>query len=68
MIKGIWKKLLWSVIILALLLFLGSGCAKEKLVVLPDSELITDHPTDDGKVCLDKGYLLRIYDELEVCK
>jgi len=44
------------------------GCFHRKVNVLPDSETITDHPTIPTKVCLDKGYLLRIYEALERCE
>lgn len=46
-----------------------SGCWHHAdVIILPDSEVITalpeqciKDPTDDGKVCMDEGYLYRIY-------
>ena len=46
----------------------SAGCFHHRVSVLPDSETITDHPSIPTKVCLDKGYLLRIYEALERCE
>ena len=43
------------------LIFFASGCTKT--IVLRADEQITPHPTDAEKVCLDKGYLIKVFEE-----
>lgn len=65
------KRRLLRVTLLLCLISLGlsvSGCFHRKLVVLNDSEVVTAHPTDDSRVCMDKGYLYRIYEDCGVAK
>lgn len=51
-----------------------SGCwHRADVIILPDSEVITtlpeqciNDPDDEGKVCMDSGYLYRIYEDCGV--
>lgn len=66
-LKGTWSVKI-RVAIVGLLLISLSGCGwlrKESVVVLPDSHQLYDHPSDPGKICMDRGYLLEIAEELE---
>lgn len=56
-------------IILMLLIFSVSGCSwlKTKKVVLTDSEDVKTHPSDPNKVCMDRGYLVEIFEQLNTC-
>lgn len=60
-------KPLQRAIILTLLFFCLAGCGVlgGKSHVLRDREEITPHPTDPAKVCLDKGYLTEIFEEMK---
>lgn len=64
------EKLLRIVTLLLCLTLFGlsaSGCLhRADVIILPDSEVITEHPADDGKVCMDEGYLYRIYEDCGV--
>ena len=65
------KRLLSKAILIGLALSFASssvGCFHREVYVLPDSEALTPHPTIETKVCLDKGYLLRIYEAMESCR
>ena len=65
------KKILSKAILIGLAFFFArssAGCLHRAVNVLPDSEALTDHPSIQTKVCLDKGYLLRIYEALERCE
>jgi len=53
------KHLAQAGLILLLIFFLG-GCVRS--VVLKDKETITPHPSDPSKVCLDKGYLIEVFE------
>lgn len=56
--------LLLVVITIMLLGFCSSGCATHQ-IILRDREQIFPHPTDPQMVCIDKGYLIYIF---EKCK
>lgn len=47
--------------LILLLTFFVSGC--RGTIVLRSDEQITPHPTDAQKVCLDKGYLIKVFEE-----
>ena len=65
------KKILSKAILIGLAFFFASssaGCLHRAVNVLPDSEALMPHPTIETKVCIDTGYLLRIYEALERCE
>ena len=60
-IKRLWRRAT-LLLCLSLLSVSLAGCFGPKVVILNDSEVISPHPTDDGKVCMDRGYFNRIYE------
>lgn len=48
-----------------LLIFFVTGCGMSKTIILKDREQIFPHPTNPDQVCLDKGYMVEIFEELE---
>jgi len=54
-------RLLRTMTLTLLLTCFVSGCAGT--IVLRSDEQITPHPTDEQKVCLDKGYLIKVFEE-----
>ena len=61
------KRLLLLAIIIMPLTFSIAGCGVSRGIVLNDREQIFPHPTDSGQVCLDKGYIAEIFEELDIC-
>ena len=59
--KKLWQRATLPLALICLSVSLA-GCFGQKVVILNDSEVITPHPYDDTKVCMDKGYLVRIYE------
>lgn len=58
------KRLLLIMTLSLSLTGLVSGCGSSSAIVLKDREQIIPHPTDPDKVCLDKGYLAEIFEQL----
>ena len=52
-------------IMVLLLIFFVTGCGMSKTIILKDREQIFPHPTNPDQVCLDKGYMVEIFEELE---
>ena len=61
-------RLLLIATIIMPLIFSTAGCGVSSGVVLRDREQILPHPSDTDKVCLDKGYLATLFEELGKCE
>lgn len=55
-------------LVIVYLIFMTGCTPKRKVVILPDSRVIIDHPTREGYKCLETGYLYEIIKEFEQCQ
>ena len=62
------KIILLSLSVFLVLLTLSScGALKSKVVVLPDSRVLEEHPSKEYWTCISDGYFMGILKELEQC-